>query len=99
MKIRFYNDPATGEPHIYNHGITEEEAEVTPERETMSQNKFPPGWDEERVKALLTHYEEQSEEEAIAEDEASYEEPHQTVMEVPTILVPVIRELIAKHQA
>ncbi len=65
----------------------------------MSQNKFPPGWDEERVKALLTHYEEQSEEEAVAEDEAAYEEPNQTVMEVPTILVPVIRELIAKYQA
>ena len=27
MKIRFYTDPATGEPHIYNHGVTEEEAE------------------------------------------------------------------------
>ncbi len=27
MKIRFYVDPVTGEPHIYNHGVTEEEAE------------------------------------------------------------------------
>ncbi len=25
MRIRFYVDPATGEPHIYNHGVTEEE--------------------------------------------------------------------------
>ena len=65
----------------------------------MSQNKFPPGWDEERVKSVLAHYEDQSEEEAVAEDEAAYEEPDQTVMEVPTTLVPVIRELIAKHQA
>ena len=74
-------------------------AEVTPERETMNQNKFPPGWDEERVKTILAHYEEQSEDEAVAEDEAAYEEPNQTVMEVPTTLVPAIRELIAKHQA
>ena len=59
----------------------------------MNQNKFPPGWDEERVKTILAHYEEQS------EDEAAYEEPNQTVMEVPTTLVPAIRELIAKHQA
>ena len=65
----------------------------------MNQNKFPPGWDEERVKTLLAHYEEQSEDEAVAEDEAAYEEPNQTVMEVPTTLVPAIRELIAKHQA
>lgn len=25
--FRFYIDPETGEPHIYNHGVTEEEAE------------------------------------------------------------------------
>ena len=27
MDIRFYRDPTTGEPHIYNHGVTEEEVE------------------------------------------------------------------------
>ena len=27
MHMRFYHDPATGEPHIYNHGVTEEEVE------------------------------------------------------------------------
>ena len=27
MAIRFYHDPATGEPHIYNHGVTEDEVE------------------------------------------------------------------------
>jgi hypothetical protein len=27
MNIRFYCDPATGEPHMYNHGVTEEEVE------------------------------------------------------------------------
>lgn len=25
MKIRFYLDPETGEPHIYGHGVTEKE--------------------------------------------------------------------------
>ena len=28
MHIRFYHDPATGEPHIYNHSVTEEEVEA-----------------------------------------------------------------------
>jgi hypothetical protein len=65
----------------------------------MSQTRFPPGWDEERVRRVLAHYEEQSEDEAVAEDEAAFEEPNQTVMEVPTVLVPAIRELIAKHKA
>ena len=27
MNLRFYLDPATGEPHIYNHGINENEVE------------------------------------------------------------------------
>jgi hypothetical protein len=65
----------------------------------MRENRFPLGWDEERVRKVLTHYEEQTEAEAVAEDEAAFEEPTQTVMEVPTALVPVIRELIAKHHA
>lgn len=25
MEIRFYLDPETGQPHVYNHGITEDE--------------------------------------------------------------------------
>jgi len=65
----------------------------------MRQNPFPPGWDEERVQKVLRHYEEQTEDEAVAEDEAALEDPMQTIMEVPTALVPAIRELIAKHQA
>ncbi len=65
----------------------------------MRQHRFPPGWDEERVRKVLKHYEEQAEDEAVAEDEAAFEDSTQTVMEVPNELVPAIRELIAKHQA
>ncbi len=65
----------------------------------MNQSKFPPGWDAERVKRVLAHYESQTEEEAVAEDEAAWETPGQTLMEVPTELVPAIRELIARRQA
>ena len=64
----------------------------------MKQSKFPPGWDEKRVKRVLVHYETQSEEEAVAEDEAAFEAAGQTVIEVPTELVPKVRELIAKHR-
>jgi hypothetical protein len=45
------------------------------------------------------HYEEQTEDEAVAEDEAAFEDQTQTLMEVPTALVPAIRALIAKHHA
>ena len=33
-------------------------------------NQFPTDWDHERVERVLTHYEAQTEEEAVAEDEA-----------------------------
>jgi hypothetical protein len=62
------------------------------------QTKFPPGWDAGRVKRVLDHYEAQSEDEAVAEDEAAYEQKDQTLMEVPNELVPVVRELIAKRR-
>ena len=159
MNIRFYRDPATGEPHIYNHDVTEEEVEevihrpgedrrgregarvaigqtragralrviyvpdpepdsifvitaydageaagglstaAASERTVMRQDRFPPGWDAERVRQVLAHYEEQTEDEAVAEDEAAIAESTQTVKEVPHELVPAIRELIAKHHA
>ena len=39
----------------------------------MKTSRFPKGWDEESVCQILTHYESQTEEEAVAEDEAAYE--------------------------
>ena len=65
----------------------------------MNRQKFPSGWDEARVKKVLEHYELQTEEEAVVEDEATFDDPSQTVMEVPNALVPAVRELIARHQA
>lgn len=63
----------------------------------MKQSNFPPGWDENRVRKVLDHYETQTEEEAVAEDEASFEDPSLTLMEVPNELVPKVRELIARR--
>jgi len=64
----------------------------------MSQNKFPEGWDEGRVQRVLAHYQQQTEDEALAEDEAGMESS-ETVMNVPRDLVPKVRELIAKSQS
>lgn len=65
----------------------------------MKQSTFPPGWNLERVKIVLAYYESQSEEDAVADDEAALEMPDHTIMGVPTELVPAVRELIAKHKA
>jgi hypothetical protein len=64
----------------------------------MSQNRFPPGWDEERVRRLIEHYESQTEDEAVAEDEAAIEDASQTLIEVPNELVPAVRAMIARHR-
>ncbi len=64
----------------------------------MKQSKFPPGWNEQRVRRVPEHYEQRADKEAVAEDEAAFEDSTQTDMEVPKELVPTIRELIAKHK-
>ena len=62
----------------------------------MKQSKFPPGWDEQRVRRVIEHYESQTDEEAVAEDEAALATA--TVINVPSELVPKVRKLIAKHK-
>ena len=63
----------------------------------MKQTRLPTGWDEQRVQQVLAHYESQTEDEAVAEDEAAFADQTQTVMEIPIALVPVVRELLAKY--
>jgi hypothetical protein len=63
----------------------------------MRQSKFPKGWDGDRVRRVLAHYESQPEEEAIAEDEAAWEDSSETFMEIPNDLIPAVRELLAKR--
>lgn len=64
----------------------------------MKDGRYPPGWDEDRVRRVIDHYERQSEEEAVAEDEASFEDEGLAVIEVPRELVPAVRTLIADHE-
>ena len=70
----------------------------------MKESRYPAGWDEARVRRVVAHYEAQSPEEALAEDEAAYdaspsEPPTHTAMDVPVELVPAVRELIARGRA
>ena len=65
----------------------------------MKKPNFPAGWDEDRVRRVLEHYESQSDEEALAEDEAVYETTTHTTMEVPVELVSTVRQLIAERES
>ena len=61
----------------------------------MSENDFPGGWDESRVRKVA-QYDGQPQDEALAEDEAGVASS-ETVMTIPHDLVSRVRELIAKH--
>ena len=58
-------------------------------------NRFPPGWDEARVRDVLEHYQSQTEDEAVAEDEAAFENTSHTVMVIPNDLVPAVRAILS----
>lgn len=65
----------------------------------MTESKYPTGWDAERVQRLLDHYENMSDDELAAEDDAAAEDrPGQTVVTVPSELLPAIRQLLASYK-
>jgi hypothetical protein len=53
----------------------------------MKQDGFPRGWDKKKLGRVLAHYEGQTEEEAVAQDEDAMRSS-ETVMSVPHDLVP-----------
>ena len=63
-----------------------------------SKQKLPRGWTEKKIQDVLEHYESQTEEEQVAEHEAAYKAAGQTMMGVPTELVPEVRKLIARRR-
>jgi len=65
----------------------------------MNAQKFPAGWNQERVSQLIAELDSRSDEEWAAADEAAATEgEHQTVVTVPSRLMPEIRRLLAAHQ-
>ncbi len=66
----------------------------------MNEQKFPPGWDESRVQKLIEELDARSDDEWVAADEASAADgEEQTVVTVPSKLMPEIRRLLATHKS
>jgi hypothetical protein len=66
----------------------------------MKEQRFPKGWDEQRVKRLLAELDTRTDEEWIAADEAAAaSEGDQAVITVPAALLPEIRRLLASHKS
>lgn len=73
---------------------------ITPKAKRKSKvdtSPYPKGWDRNRVQGVIDHFENQSDDDAIAEAEAAYKSVESTMMQVPVELVPQVRKLIAKR--
>jgi hypothetical protein len=68
------------------------------EKKAMKKQRLPRGWTEKRVRELAAHHDRQTEEEQAAEIEAALSAKDQTVMLVPTELVPEIQALISRRR-
>jgi hypothetical protein len=62
----------------------------------MKKQKYPPGWNEKRVRKVIAHYENQTEEEQAAEIEQVLEAENITLVAVPTPLVPKVLTLLMR---
>ena len=63
-----------------------------------TKQKFPQGWNEKKVRAVIEHYDRQTDEEGAAEIETAPVATGETWMSVPTELIDTITRLIEKHQ-
>jgi hypothetical protein len=63
-----------------------------------TKQRFPPGWNEKKVRDLIRYYDNQTEDEGAAEIETADEAPGETWMSVPTALVPAVAQLIEDHE-
>jgi hypothetical protein len=61
--------------------------------------RFPQSWNEARVRKVIEHYDNQSEDEEAAEIEAALKDRSITMMAVPTELVPKVRALLARKRS
>jgi len=61
--------------------------------------QFPSGWDEARVRDVIAHYDNQTEDEQAAEIEATLSDAAITMVAVPIELADEVRALIARRKS
>jgi hypothetical protein len=67
-----------------------------PTRSRRDPSPFPKGWNRKRIEELIHYYENQSDDDAIAEAEAQYNDIDSTMMQIPLALVPKVERMIAR---
>lgn len=78
---------------------TPSKAKWTKPKPKRDPNKYPRGWNRKSIQELADYYDNQTDDEAIAEAEAAYNDPKQTVMFVPWELVPKVHKLLDAYYA
>jgi hypothetical protein len=68
-------------------------------RKSRRKQKFPPGWNEKRIQEVIAYYENQTEDEQLAEHKETHRGPGITIMAIPSKLVPEVRKLMSRHGA
>lgn len=61
--------------------------------------RFPRGWNQKAIQDVIAYYDNQTEDEELAECEAAMNVNGWSVMLVPTRLVPEIRRMIGRRRA
>lgn len=62
-----------------------------------AKQKLPEGFTPKDIQAILDHYENQTDDEAVAEDEAAFRDGEMTMLQVPTKLVNKVRAMIERE--
>jgi len=62
----------------------------------MKKQKLPKGLTHTKIKAIIDYYDKQTDQDAIAEAEASYR--NDAMVSIPRLLLPKVHKLIADHQ-
>jgi O-phosphoseryl-tRNA(Cys) synthetase len=63
-----------------------------------TEQEFPPGWNERKVRAVIQHYDQMTDDELAHEIETAQEVNDETLISVPTKLLPAVQRLIIRHQ-
>jgi len=65
----------------------------------MIEQRYPEGWDQQRVRRLLADLDSRTDDEWVANDEAAaLQQDDQVVVTVPVGLLPEIRRLLAAYK-
>ena len=66
-------------------------------RSRKDPNRYPKGFNRQKVEALIAHYENQNDDDAIAEAAAAQHGATYRMMAIPVELIPEVKKLLAKR--